>query len=134
MADPISDMLTRIRNAQRAGHKEVLVPASRLKVEIAKILEDKNFIDLVKKEKKGNADFMRIVLKYDEVSKTQKTPAIGEIERVSRQGQRIYVGKNDVRKVKGGYGIAIISTSQGVMTGEEARKRGLGGEYICKVW
>ena len=117
-----------------AGHKEVAVPASKLKMEIAKILEDKKFIDLVKKEKKGNADYIKIILKYSDVSKTRKAPVISEIERVSRQGQRIYVGKNDVRKVKGGYGIAIISTSQGVMTGEEARKRGLGGEYICRVW
>jgi small subunit ribosomal protein S8 len=134
MLDPISDMLTRIRNAQRAGHKEVLIPASKLKLAIAKILEKEGFIEKVEKEKTGNIEKLRIGLRYVQVSPTRKDPAIREIKRVSREGQRIYVKKQDIRKVKNGYGIAVVSTSRGVMTGKDAYRQGLGGECICEVW
>jgi small subunit ribosomal protein S8 len=127
-------MLTRIRNAQRAGHKEVLIPASKLKLAIAKILEKEGFIEKVEKEKTGNIEKLRIGLRYVQVSPTRKDPAIREIKRVSREGQRIYVKKQDIRKVKNGYGIAVVSTSRGVMTGKDAYRQGLGGECICEVW
>ena len=134
MLDPIADMLTRIRNAQRAKHSEVLVPFSKLKLSIAEILQQRNFVESVKKETEGNFPMLKIVLKYDVVSNTEKNPAIREIKRISRQGQRIYVKKTDIKRVKNGYGISVVSTSKGIMTGENARKIGLGGEIICEVW
>lgn len=133
--DPISDMLTRVRNAQLAGHKEVLVPFSRIKMKIAEILEKENFVGLVKREKNDrNFEDIRMVLRYDIISNTKRQPAILGIERVSKVGQRVYVGKDAIEKVKNNYGISVISTSKGVMTGREARKQGLGGEYVCRVW
>lgn len=134
MLDPIADMLTRIRNAQMAKHKEVLVPFSKLKMSIAQILQQRNFIDSVKKDDSGSFPVLKIALKYDVVSNTEKNPAIREIRRVSRQGQRIYVKKDGIKRVKNGYGISILSTSKGVMTGEKAKGLGLGGELICEVW
>lgn len=134
MLDPIADMLTRIRNAQVARHQEVLVPFSKFKLSIAKILEQRNFIVSVKKEMGQTFPMLRIVLKYDVVSNTEKNPAIQEIKRISRQGQRIYVKKTDIKRVKNGYGISIVSTSKGIMTGDKAKKLGLGGEIICEVW
>ncbi|MDD5396489.1 MAG: 30S ribosomal protein S8 [Candidatus Moranbacteria bacterium] len=134
MLDPIADMLTRIRNAQMVKHREVSVPFSKLKLSIAKILEQRNFIESVKKEMGESFPILKIVLKYDVVSNTEKNPAIREIKRVSRQGQRIYVKKTDIKRVKNGYGISIVSTSKGMMTGDKARKMGLGGEIICEVW
>jgi small subunit ribosomal protein S8 len=134
MLDPIADMLTRIRNAQMVKHQEVSVPFSKLKLSIAKILEQRNFIESVKKEMGEKFPVLKIVLKYDVVSNTEKNPAIREIKRVSRQGQRIYVKKTDIKRVKNGYGISIVSTSRGMMTGDKAKKLGLGGEIICEVW
>lgn len=134
MLDPIADMLTRIRNAQMAKHKEVSVPFSKLKLSIAKILEQRNFIESVRKEAGEKFPVLKIVLKYDVVSNTEKNPAIREIKRISRQGQRIYVKKTDIKRVKNGYGISIVSTSKGMMTGDKAVKMGLGGEIICEVW
>ena len=134
MLDPIADMLTRIRNAQMVKHKEVSIPFSKLKLSIAKILEQRNFIESVKKEMGESFPILKIVLKYEVVSNTEKNPAIREIKRVSRQGQRIYVKKTDIKRVKNGYGISVISTSQGMMTGDKAKKLGLGGEVICELW
>ncbi|KKQ46050.1 MAG: 30S ribosomal protein S8 [Candidatus Moranbacteria bacterium GW2011_GWC2_37_8] len=134
MLDPIADMLTRIRNAQMVKHKEVSVPFSKLKLSIAKILEQRNFIESVKKDEEGTFPVLKITLKYEVVSNTEKNPAIREIKRVSRQGQRIYVKKTDIKRVKNGYGISIVSTSKGMMTGDKAQKMGLGGEIICEVW
>jgi small subunit ribosomal protein S8 len=134
MLDPIADMLTRIRNAQRVGHKDVQVPFSKLKMSIAKILEKRHFIVAVEKEMQGTFAFLKMTLKYDVVSNVEKNPAIREIKRVSRQGQRIYVKKDGIKRIKNGYGISIISTSKGVMTGDEAHRAGLGGEIICEVW
>ena len=134
MLDPISDMLTRIRNAQRARHNEVAVPFSKLKMSIAKILEQRNFIDSVKQEENDGKQIIKIALKYETVSNTEKNPAIREIRRVSHQGQRIYVRKSGIKRVKNGYGISIISTSKGIMTGDEAKKSGFGGVVICEVW
>jgi small subunit ribosomal protein S8 len=134
MLDPIAEMLARIKNAQRAGKKDVLVKASNLKLAIAKILEKEKFIEFAVKEKTEVFENIRIALKYYQISNTKKIPAIKEIKRVSREGQRIYTSNKDIKVVKNRFGIAIISTSRGVMTGEEAKKSGLGGEYICQVW
>lgn len=135
MLDPIADMLTRIRNAQSAGHASVSMPVSKLKCTIAEILEREGFIARFEKQQaEGAHETLCIWLKYTQVSPTQKSPAIQEVTRVSKQGCRVYVKKSEIKKVKNGYGIAIVSTSQGVMTGSEAYRRGLGGEYICRVW
>ncbi|MEP7162498.1 MAG: 30S ribosomal protein S8 [Candidatus Moraniibacteriota bacterium] len=135
MLDPIAEMLTRIRNAQRAGHQTVQFPASKLKRAIADILVTEGFLDRVEEETEENGrKHLRIHLKYERLSPTKKMPAIEELERVSKEGCRIYVKRGDVEKVKNGFGIAILSTSKGVMTGKEAYRRGLGGEFVCKVW
>ncbi|MBI2450513.1 MAG: 30S ribosomal protein S8 [Candidatus Nealsonbacteria bacterium] len=129
MTDPISDMLNIIMNAQRVGKPEVSVSLSNLKFNIAQILEKNKFIE--KAEKKGRSDrkFIIITLKYD-----NKIPSISGIKRVSRPGQKIYASFSELRSVKSGYGIAIISTSKGLMTNKEARKNKLGGEIICEIW
>jgi len=134
MIDPISDMFTRIRNAQSSGKEEVLLPFSNLKMAIAKILKEKNYIEEVNKEKEGNINYIRIKLKYNSTSVNRRMPAIEGIKRISKEGRRKYIGKGDIRKIKQGYGISIISTSKGVMAGEEARKLGIGGELLCEVW
>lgn len=134
MIDQIADMLTRIRNAQKAGHLEVRFSASKLKLAIAKILEKEGFVESVEQEKNEERDQIKVELKYFKISNTKKNPAITDIKKISKQGQRIYVKSKDIRNVKNKYGIAIVSTSKGVMTGAEARKNGLGGEYICEVW
>lgn len=136
MIDPIADMLTKIRNAQRAGLKDVLVSFSKVKLAIAKILEKEGFVEFVSEEKNETGKFknIRIGLKYYRLSQTQKRPAIRQLERVSHEGQRIYVRKKDLKPVKNNFGLAIVSTSQGVMTSFEARKKSLGGEYLCRVW
>lgn len=134
MLDPISDMLTRIRNAQRASRRQVAVPFSKVKIAIAKILEQEKFVDGVTVEHDGARKSLHLTLKYTALSPIEKVPAIREIRRISTQGQRMYVKKDKIRKVRSGFGISVISTSQGIMTGAEARKRGLGGEMICEVW
>lgn len=134
MMDPISDMLTRIRNAQRAGLAGTVIPFSKIKMVIAQILERENFVELVQKDKVGERDVIRLALKYHQESNTKKVPAISEITRISKNGKRVYVKKGEIRKVKNAYGISVISTSKGVMTGKEARKMGLGGELICEIW
>jgi len=127
--DPITDMLNRIRNAQAVLHPQVEVPFSNLKFEIAKVLEKKGFIEKVVKSGRKEKKALEITLKYE-----NKVPVISGLRRVSKQGQRIYLSAKKVRKVKGGYGIAIISTSKGLMTGKETRRQKLGGEILCEVW
>lgn len=127
--DPITDMLNRIRNAQAVLHPTVDVPFSEFKYKIAKILEKKGFITEAKKRGKKTEQFINIVLKYE-----NNIPAISGIKRISKPGQRIYLPWQEIKKVKGGYGIAIISTSKGLMTNKEARKQKVGGEVICEVW
>jgi len=134
MLDPISDMLTRIRNANLAGHPEVLVPLSKLKLKISGILEKKNFAEKIKEEEIEGRKFIRIGLKYMPGEKGKKSPYIQGLRRVSREGQRVYAKKSNLPKVKNGLGFSIVSTSRGLMTGEEARKAGLGGEIICEIW
>jgi len=127
--DPITDMLNRIRNAQAILHPTVEAPFSNLKYEIAKILEKQGFIEKVEKKGKKAKKIIEITLKY-----TDKTPAISGLRRISKPGQRIYQNYQEVKRVKGGYGIAIISTSKGLMTDKEARKQKIGGEVLCEVW
>jgi small subunit ribosomal protein S8 len=134
MSDAIAEMLTKIRNAQMAGHPEVSARFSKNKLAIAKILEREGFIEQVSLEKQNNFENIKIFLKYYQKSKTEKAPSIKGIKQVSKQGQRIYIKNKEVKKVKSGYGVALISTSKGIMTDEEARKAGLGGEYICEMW
>ncbi len=131
MTDPIADMLTRIRNAGMAGHKTVSMPSSKMKLEIARILKEEGFIrgyDLQDVNKPQPT--LRIHLKYDENGK----PVIAGLERVSKPGRRIYAGRKDIPWVRSGLGIAIVSTSKGMMTGRQARREGVGGEVICYVW
>lgn len=124
--DPISDMLTIIRNGQKAEHKSVTIPLSKIKLEIANILKKENYIEDYKKSGKNSNKYLEIDLKYPAV--------INEIKRVSRSGQRSYIKADKVRQVKSGYGISVISTSRGLMTNKEARKAGLGGEVILEIW
>ncbi|MCI4454194.1 MAG: 30S ribosomal protein S8 [Thermodesulfobacterium sp.] len=130
MTDPISDMLIRIKNALMARHKTVVVPGSKLKLEIARILKDEGYIEDYRVVEEKPQIKIEIVLKYDE----KKRPVIAGIKRVSKPGRRIYRGYKELPRVLDGMGIAIISTSQGIMTDHEARKRRLGGEVICEIW
>ncbi len=130
VSDPIADMLTRIRNAIMVRHPSVVVPSSHLTLAISRIMRDEGFIGdyEVLKEKPQRA--IKVNLKYGE----KKQPTIYGLKRVSRPGLRVYVKKGDIPKVYGGLGIAIVSTSKGLMTGKEAWKRNLGGELLCYVW
>jgi small subunit ribosomal protein S8 len=130
VSDPIADMLTRIRNGSRARHTEVLVPASRTKREIARILKDEGFIEDVEEAQEGPTAMLRIRLKYVGV----KAPVVSGLRRISKPGLRVYAGKTDIPRVLGGLGIVIVSTSQGIMTGAQARKAQLGGEVLAYVW
>ncbi len=128
--DSIGDFLTRIRNAMRAGKEKLTVPSSKLTVKIAEILKKEGFIDNYKVIEQDKKLFMRIHLRYIH----GRQPAIRAIHRVSTPGLRRYVGHQDVPKVLGGLGIAIVSTSRGVLTDKDARREKLGGEVLCKVW
>jgi small subunit ribosomal protein S8 len=129
-SDPISDMLTRIRNGLAARHPKVDVPASRLKSDIAKILKDEGFIANYKLTEEGAKKSIRIYLKYT----AGNVPVISRIERISRPGCRVYVGSKEIQRVLGGLGVNILTTPRGVMTGGTARKEGVGGELLCQVW
>ena len=129
--DPIADYLTRIRNANSAGHRVVEIPASKLKKEITKILFDQGFILSYKFDDSTVQGTIKIALKYDKVT---KEPVIRHMERASRPGLRKYAGADNLPRVLNGLGIAIISTSQGVMTGKKARELNIGGEVICYVY
>ncbi len=129
MTDPISDMLIRIKNAQAVKHLTVDVPYSRIKYQIALILEREGFVEKVEKKFRRNKRIIKIFLKYE-----NQEPKIVDIKRVSKPGRRVYLPYKKIRAPKGGYGIAIISTSQGLITDKEARKRKLGGEILCEVW
>ncbi|HEX6529464.1 MAG TPA: 30S ribosomal protein S8 [Burkholderiales bacterium] len=132
MSDPIAYMLIRIRNAQLVGHTEVAMPASKLKASIAKVLKDEGYIeDFALQEKSGEAGAkkeLRIALKY-----YAGRPVIERLERVSKPGLRVYKGRNDIPRIMNGLGVAILSTSRGVMTDRKARADGVGGEVLCIV-
>jgi small subunit ribosomal protein S8 len=129
--DPISDYLTRIRNANSAGHRVVEIPASNLKKEITKILFDQGYILSYKFEDNSAQGTIKIALKYD---KATKEPIIRKIQRVSKPGLRKYAGSDELPRVLNGLGIAIVSTSHGVMTGKQAQKENVGGEVLCYVY
>jgi len=130
MTDPIADMLTRIRNAVRARHPRVDVPASKLKVEIARILKEEGYINNFKVMGEGAKKTLRLYLKYGPEGETP----ILNLERVSRPGRRIYVGAKEIPRVLGGLGVAILSTPKGIMTGRDARRRNVGGEVLCYIY
>jgi small subunit ribosomal protein S8 len=127
--DPIADMLTRIRNSIMASHESVLVPSSKIKLAIAKILKEEGFIDRYEVLKGKPQSMIKIQLKY-----TDDQPAILGLERVSKPSLRVYVERHEIPRIYGGLGIAILSTSKGIMTGQEAWQHHLGGEILCYVW
>jgi|SRR3989344_2282160 len=129
MTDPITDMLNQIKNAQAVGKTEVLIPLSNIKNEISSILTKEGFVGEVKKTTRGKIKILKISLRYD-----NDVPALEGFKRISKPGQRIYQGSPEIRKVHGGYGISIISTSKGIMTGKDAKRAKIGGEVICEVW
>jgi len=131
VTDPIADFLTRVRNAQMARHRIVEIPASNLKKRITEILYEKGYILKYKFEDDNKQGLIKIALKYNAES---KEPVIRSLERISRPGLRQYAKPSDIRRVKNGLGIAIISTSKGVMTDKEARAQNVGGEVLCQVW
>ncbi|HXJ17184.1 MAG TPA: 30S ribosomal protein S8 [Candidatus Polarisedimenticolia bacterium] len=130
ITDPIADLLTRIRNGVRAKHSRVDLPSSKLKVEIARILKDEGYLANFKVVEEKGKKTLRIFLRYT----PDRRSVITDLQRVSRPGSRRYTGKKGIRPVVGGMGISILSTPRGVMTGQSARKEGVGGEVLCEVW
>jgi small subunit ribosomal protein S8 len=130
LTDPIADYLTRIRNALRSGHDEVEIPASRLRLEMSRILKEQGYIRDFSRESARVGEAIKIRLKYTE----DRRPVIIGLERISRPGRRRYVDRKQVPRVHGGTGTAIISTSVGVMTGHEAKAKGVGGEVVAYIW
>ena len=130
MTDPIADMLARLRNAGMAKHAQTSMPHSGIKVEIARILKGAGYIDDYKISQEGVKSRLTIALRYG----PEGERVLSGIQRISRSGRRVYVNRNEIPQVLGGLGITIISTPQGMMTGGESRRRGLGGEVICNVW
>ncbi|HXX45301.1 MAG TPA: 30S ribosomal protein S8 [Candidatus Acidoferrales bacterium] len=130
ITDPIADLLTRIRNGSRARHPRVDLPSSKLKVEIARILKDEGYIANYKVADEKGKRTLRVFLRYT----PDRRSVITDLRRVSRPGSRRYIGKAGIRPVVGGMGIAILSTPRGIMTGQAARKEGVGGELLCEVW
>jgi small subunit ribosomal protein S8 len=129
-SDPIADFLTRVRNGLQADHDDVVMPTSGLKAEMARILTEQGYVESYGVEPGRVGQNLRVTLKYTE----DRKPVIMGMERVSKPGRRRYVGSGDVPKVQGGMGTTIISTSRGVMTGHDARRTGVGGELVAKVW
>jgi len=132
MVDPISDMLTRIRNAQAVGHKTVSFPFSKIKLELANLLNQEGYIKGVSKKGRGIQKKIEIGLKYKDSKNS--IPFIQGLKRISKPGQRLYIGKKDLNKLSKERGINILSTSQGLMIVEGARKRNTGGEVFCRIW
>lgn len=130
ISDPIADMLTRIRNAIMARHDFVLVPASKMKLSVARVLKEENFIADYEVLRGKPQRVIKLHLKYDD----KNQPILSGLERVSKPGLRVYVGQKEIPRVYGGLGITILSTSNGLMTGKQAWRRGVGGELLCYVW
>ena len=130
MTDPIADMLTRIRNAGIARHSQTSCPTSKLKRAVATVLEEAGFVSDVKVEAKDGRAVLVIGIRYDGEGK----PLIAGLKRISTPGRRVYVGKDDVSKVRNGLGVAVLSTSKGVVSDERARAESIGGEVLCEVW
>ena len=130
VTDPIADMLTRVRNAIAVGHERVAMPSSKMKVEIASILKEEGFIDRYEVTENGHRRELELVLRYG----PRRHPAIEGIKRISKPGHRVYRGAKELPRVQGGLGVAVVSTSQGLLPDREARRRRLGGEIVCEVW
>ncbi len=130
LTDPIADMLTRIRNALMAGHDSVLVPASKVKLVLARILKEEGFITEYELLRGKPQRVMKLRLRYMDDGE----PAISGLKRVSRPGLRVYVGSNEIPRLYGGMGVALLSTHEGVLTGRKARSHGVGGELLCYIW
>ena len=130
VSDPVADMLTKIRNASQAKHEKVDISNSKLKLQIVKILKNEGFVKNFKKVTKDGATYLRVFLKYDDA----QSPVIHGIERVSTPGRRVYSGYREMPRVFNGYGIVIVSTSCGVITGKKASEQMVGGELICTIW
>lgn len=131
MSDPIGDMLARLRNALRAGHDQVDVPASRIKEEICSVLLREGYISAYKRIDDGPQGTLRVTMKY---LGDRRQPVLAGMRRVSRPSLRVYARSQEVRPVRSGLGVTILSTSRGVMTGKQARESGVGGEVLCEVW
>jgi len=129
MTDPVADMLTRIRNAVTARHTRVLIPASKMKLGIARVLKEEGYIKDIEILKDNPQGTLRLTLRY-----IDKKPVLTQLKRVSKPGLRVYTKRTDILRVRGGLGIAILSTPKGLMTGANAYKQGMGGEVICYVW
>lgn len=130
LTDPVADFLTRIRNSIRARHQKLDVPASKLKSEIARILKEEGYIANYKPTEENGQKVIRVYLKYG----PNNEAAIRDLQRISRPGCRVYLGRDEIRRVQGGLGISIMTTPKGVMTGRQARREGVGGEILCEVW
>jgi small subunit ribosomal protein S8 len=130
LTDPVADFLTRVRNAIRSRHQKMDVPASNLKIEIARILKEEGYISNYKASEEEGKRILRVYLKYDATGEC----AILNLKRISKPGSRVYLGAQDVRRVQGGLGISIMTTPKGVMTGRNARKENVGGEVLAHVW
>ncbi len=128
--DPIGDMLARLHNAALVRHPQVVMPASKMRVSIARILKDEGFVDRLEVTRDRVQPLLKVWLKYDE----QRRPVLSGARRVSKPGRRVYAGRRDIPWVQHGLGVAIVSTTKGVMTGSRAKKEGLGGEILCEVW
>ena len=129
LTDPVADFLARIRNAIGARHQKLDVPASKLKTEIARILKEEGYITNYKVQEEEGKPVLRVYLKYGGAQ-----AAIRDLARVSRPGCRVYIGRDEIKRVQGGLGISIMTTPKGVMTGRQARREGVGGEVLCEVW
>lgn len=132
VTDPIADLLTRIRNGQKAGHEVISVPASKIKIAMTHLLKTEGFVRAYKCIRDDKQGLIKIALKYTDGSCEEGV--IKELKRVSRPGRRVYVSAGDIPYIKNGFGTGVISTSQGVMTCREARKRNVGGEYLCSIY
>jgi small subunit ribosomal protein S8 len=129
-SDPISDLLNRLRNAMRAGHERVDIPASRIKEDVLHVLADEGYIGSWRRVQEQGRPVLRVGLKYDQ----EGTPIVAGLQRVSRPGRRVYAPAKEIPEVLGGLGISIVSTSKGIVTGRKAREARLGGEILCNVW
>jgi len=130
MTDPIADFLARVRNAIMARKTTIELPASQVKLKLAELMRDEGFLTAVAFNAEGPQGTISVTLRWD----AQNRPAITGLRRVSRPGQRRYFGKDDIKKVRGGLGVSVVSTSKGLLTDREARKQGVGGEVLCEVW
>lgn len=130
MTDPIADMLNRISNGLLARHKQVMIPSSKVKIAIARILKEEGYIKNYQITRDEPQAYLRVILKYDD----DRQPVISKLKRVSKPGRRVYVGRDEIPWVLNGMGIAIVSTPRGIITGQQARRMNVGGEVLCYVW